>query len=191
MIYCFNGLGCYKRLLHREQTFWIEIIKCKLLPLTHNRVPPPCGRNQNFFDKTHWEPLNQASASALVERLLPLPKSLRHKGINGLGETVLDRSEDQPHVDMWLNLHRLKALRLKEHVSLQRCTTRKLVPTWGSPYTCPLPSLITRCITRRRLWPTRAYTRVNLFHPQGTFSLSTTLLTHSFSVPLLTWASES
>jgi len=41
----------------------------------------------------------------------------------------------------------------------------------GSPYTCPTPSLITSRITQRRLWPTRAYIRVNLLHRQGKFSL--------------------
>jgi len=52
--------------------------------------------------------------------------------------------------------------------------------TRGSPYTCPPASLITRHITRRWLWPTRIYVRVNLLHPQGTIHFSPTLL-HTLS----------
>jgi len=50
----------------------------------------------------------------------------------------------------------------------------------GSPYTCPASPLITCRITRRRLWPTRAYIRVNLLHPQGTHHFSQHFL-HTFS----------
>ena len=50
--------------------------------------------------------------------------------------------------------------------------TQKRASVWGSPYMCPLPPLITHCITWRRLCPTRAYIRVNLLHPQGAIHFS-------------------
>jgi len=50
--------------------------------------------------------------------------------------------------------------------------THEIAPTQGSPYMCPAPSLIICRITRRWLWPTRAYIRVNLLHPQGTHHFS-------------------
>jgi len=50
--------------------------------------------------------------------------------------------------------------------------TQELALAQGSPYTCPAPSLIIRRITLRRLWPARAYIRVNLLHPQGTHHFS-------------------
>jgi len=52
------------------------------------------------------------------------------------------------------------------------CTTHKHALAGGSPYTCPPLSLITRRITRRRLWSTRAYIWVNLLHPQGMIHFS-------------------
>jgi len=59
----------------------------------------------------------------------------------------------------------------------------------GSPYMCPSPLLMIRRITQRRLWPTRLC-KGELASPSRYTSLFTTLLTHSFSVPLLTWVLE-
>jgi len=50
--------------------------------------------------------------------------------------------------------------------------TQELALLQGSPYTCPAPPLVTRRITRWQLWPTRAYIRVNLFHPHCTHHFS-------------------
>ena len=60
------------------------------------------------------------------------------------------------------------------------CATQKHALARGSPYTCPLPPLITRHITRRRLCPTHAYIRVDLLHPQGMINFSQEFL-HTLS----------
>jgi len=76
------------------------------------------------------------------------------------------------------------ALRLHIPRSTPVCvhrTTQELALAQGSPYTCPAPVLMTRHITRRRLWPTRVNIRVNLLHPQGTHHFSQHFL-HTLSL---------
>jgi len=88
---------------------------------------------------------------------------------------VLDRLEDRPHIDTWPDLHSLKTPHPREHVSLRAPLHTGACPRQGWPYTCPISSLITRRITRRRLWST--YIRVNLLHPQGTHHFHNTSYT--------------
>jgi len=85
---------------------------------------------------------------------------------------VLDRSQDQPYDDTWLDLHHLKAPHPKSMPVRVDRATQELALAQESQYMCPAPSLITRRITRRRLWPTHSYIRVNLLHPQGTHHFS-------------------
>jgi hypothetical protein len=85
---------------------------------------------------------------------------------------VLDRSKDQLHADTWHKIHCLKAPHSKEHVSLcAPCHT-------GA---CPEDTIMAKtCLYKGELASRSRYT-----------SLFTTLLTHSFSVPLLTcWSAN-
>jgi len=88
---------------------------------------------------------------------------------------VLDRSEDQSHINIWHNLHRLKAPRLKEHTSLSALFHTEA-------------HLCTR-ITLHVSSSVRNHTPHNpegeLTSPSRYTSLFTTLSTNSFSTPLL------
>jgi hypothetical protein len=85
---------------------------------------------------------------------------------------VLDRSEDQSHVNTWHDLNHLKAPRLR--ITLYVSST---VPN----HTPHNPEMV---MINSRLY------KGELASPLRYDSFFTTLSTHSFSVPLLTWASE-
>jgi hypothetical protein len=124
----------------------------------------------NFLTKRIEDRRTKLSTGALIESLLLMLKPLRHKGINDLGATVLDRSEDQPHDDTWPHAPYRKGAHPRTRTTLDvSCSVLNHTP--HNPET------------------TMANTRLSkgeLASPSRYTSLFTTLLTHSFSVPLLT-----
>lgn len=105
---------------------------------------------------------------------------------------VLDRSEHQPHDDTWPNIHRIKAPRLKEHVSLHAPCHTGVRPrariTLHVSYSVPnhTPHKPKTVMTSAHLY------KSELASPSSFTSLFTTLLTHPFSVNdvsvgVLTW----
>ena len=100
---------------------------------------------------------------------------------------VMDRSEDQPHADKWSDLHRLKTQRPKEHSSLLASTTQEcagLHARMTLHVSCSVPNQtphnLETVMTSAHLY------KGELASPSRYTSLFTTLLTHSFSILLLT-----
>jgi len=99
---------------------------------------------------------------------------------------VLDQSEDQKHPDTWPDLHRLKTPHPKEHDSLRApyrtgtCHRARIALHVSCTIPNHTPHNPETAMTNERLY------KGELTSPSRYTSLFTTLLTHSFSISLLT-----
>jgi len=89
-----------------------------------------------------------------------------------------------------LNLHCLKAPRLKEHANFNAPHHIQDSPARGSSYTCHLTVLNHTPQNPEEVIVNAHLYKGNIASPSRYDSLFTTFSTHSFSVPLLTWALE-